>query len=137
MYNSSKIYNRRIVESGQDFYFIDENGQKYLDGIANMWCNVWGFNENRITGAMIDQIRKIPHSTIFGLSNDKSVKLSSKFLKLTKGMSKIFYTDNGSSAIESALKMATQYWSNQGNDTKRQFLSVKSGYQTQLQFHLE
>ena len=128
MYNSSKIYNRRIVESGQDFYFIDENGQKYLDGIANMWCNVWGFNENRITGAMIDQIRKIPHSTLFGLSNDKSVKLSSEFLKLTKGMSKIFYTDNGSSAIESALKMATQYWSNQGNDTKRQFLSVKSGY---------
>ena len=121
MYNSSKIYNRRIVESGQDFYFIDENGQKYLDGIANMWCNVWGFNENRITEAMIDQIRKIPHSTIFGLSNDKSVKLSSEFLKLTKGMSKIFYTDNGSSAIESALKMATQYWSNQGNDTKRQF----------------
>ena len=128
MYNSSKMYNRRIVESGQDFYFIDENGQKYLDGIANMWCNVWGFNENRITRGMIDQIRKIPHSTIFGLTNDKSIKLSAEFLKLTKGMSKIFYTDNGSSAIESALKMATQYWSNQGNYTKSRFLSIKSSY---------
>lgn len=128
MYNSSKMYNKRIVESGQDFYFIDENGQKYLDGIANMWCNVWGFNENRITRGMIDQIRKIPHSTIFGLTNDKSIKLSAEFLKLTKGMSKIFYTDNGSSAIESALKMATQYWSNQGNYTKSRFLSIKSSY---------
>lgn len=128
MYNSSKMYNRRIVESGQDFYFIDENGQKYLDGIANMWCNVWGFSENRITRGMIDQIRKIPHSTIFGLTNDKSIKLSAEFLKLTKGMSKIFYTDNGSSAIESALKMATQYWSNQGNYTKSRFLSIKSSY---------
>lgn len=128
MYNSSKMYNRRIVESGQDFYFIDENGQKYLDGIANMWCNVWGFNENRITRGMIDQIKKIPHSTIFGLTNDKSIKLSAEFLKLTKGMSKIFYTDNGSSAIESALKMATQYWSNQGNYTKSRFLSIKSSY---------
>lgn len=128
MYNSSKMYNKRIVESGQDFYFIDENGQKYLDGIANMWCNVWGFSENRITRGMIDQIRKIPHSTIFGLTNDKSIKLSAEFLKLTKGMSKIFYTDNGSSAIESALKMATQYWSNQGNYTKSRFLSIKSSY---------
>lgn len=128
MHDSSKIYQRRIVESGQDFYFIDDHGQKYLDGIANMWCNVWGFNENGITRAMVDQINKIPHSTIFGLSNDKSIKLSSEFLKLTRGMKKIFYTDNGSSAIESALKMATQYWSNQGNDTKSRFLSMKSGY---------
>lgn len=128
MYDSSRIYNKRIIESGQDFYFIDDQGQKYLDGIANMWCNVWGFNENKITRAMVDQIKKIPHSTIFGLSNDKSIKLSSEFLKLAKGMNKIFYTDNGSSAIESALKMATQYWSNQGNDTKSRFLSIKSGY---------
>jgi adenosylmethionine---8-amino-7-oxononanoate aminotransferase len=128
MFDSSRIYNKRIIKSGQDFYFIDERGQKYLDGIANMWCNVWGFNENNITNAMIDQIRKIPHSTIFGLSNNKSIELSRQFLKLTKGMDKIFYTDNGSSAIESALKIAAQYWSNQGKNTKSRFLSVKSGY---------
>ena len=112
MHDSSRTSTKRIIESGRDFYYVDENGQKYLDGIANMWCNVWGFDENRITSAMIDQIRKIPHSTIFGLSNDKSIELSKKFLKLTKGMDKVFYTDNGSSAIESALKMATQYWNN-------------------------
>ncbi|HEX5904828.1 MAG TPA: adenosylmethionine--8-amino-7-oxononanoate transaminase [Candidatus Nitrosocosmicus sp.] len=128
MLNSSKIYKKRIIKSGHDFYFIDELGRKYIDGVANMWCNVWGFNENRITNAMIDQIKKIPHSTIFGLSNNKSIELSRQFLKLTKGMDKIFYTDNGSSAIESALKMATQYWSNQGKDTKSRFLSVESGY---------
>jgi adenosylmethionine-8-amino-7-oxononanoate aminotransferase len=128
MLNSSKIYKKPIIKSGRDFYFIDELERKYLDGVANMWCNVWGFNENNITNAMIDQIKKIPHSTIFGLSNNKSIELSRQFLKLTKGMDKIFYTDNGSSAIESALKMATQYWSNQGKDTKSRFLSVESGY---------
>ncbi len=128
MYNSSSIYSKRVIESGRDFYYIDENGQDYLDGVANMWCNVWGFDENQITSAMIEQIRKIPHSTIFGLSNSKSIELSEKFLKLAKGMDKIFYTDNGSSAIESALKMATQYWSNKGNNTKSIFLSLKSGY---------
>lgn len=128
MAESSKIYKKRIIKSGQDFHFVDERGQKYLDGISNMWCNVWGFNENSITNAMIDQIRKIPHSTIFGLSNLKSMELSRYFLKLTKGMDKIFYTDNGSSAIESALKIATQYWSNQGKETKTRFLSVKSSY---------
>ena len=128
MLASSKIYDKRVITSGQDFYFIDEHGQKYLDSIANMWCNVWGFNENNITNAMIDQIRKIPHSTIFGLSNNKSIELSRYFLKLTKGMDKIFYTDNGSSAVESALKMAAQYWSNQGKDTKSRFLSIRSGY---------
>ena len=83
MLASSKIYDKRVITSGQDFYFIDERGQKYLDSIANMWCNVWGFNENNITNAMIDQIRKIPHSTIFGLSNNKSIELSRYFLKLT------------------------------------------------------
>ena len=125
MFDSSRTSTKRIIESGRDFYYIDENGQKYLDGIANMWCNVWGFDENRITSAMIDQIRKIPHSTIFGLSNDKSIELSKKFLKLTKGMDKVFYIDNGSSAIESALKMATQYWNNKGNDNKSIFLHLR------------
>jgi len=119
---------RRIINSGQDFYFYDDEGNKYLDGISNMWCNVWGFSENRITNAMINQIKQIPHSTIFGIGNDKSIELSNDFIKLTKGLSKVFFTDNGSSAIEAALKIALQYWYNQGNIKKTSFFSIADGY---------
>ena len=93
-----------------------------------MWCNVWGFSENRITNAMINQIKQIPHSTIFGIGNDKSIELSNDFIKLTKGLSKVFFTDNGSSAIEAALKIALQYWYNQGNMKKTSFFSIADGY---------
>jgi adenosylmethionine-8-amino-7-oxononanoate aminotransferase len=128
MHDYSKYMKRRIIRSGQDFYFYDDEGNKYLDGISNMWCNVWGFNENRITNAMINQIKHIPHSTIFGIGNDKSIELSNDFIKLTKGLSKVFFTDNGSSAIEAALKIALQYWYNQGNMKKTSFFSIADGY---------
>jgi adenosylmethionine-8-amino-7-oxononanoate aminotransferase len=128
MHDYSKYMKRRIIRSGQDFYFYDNEGNKYLDGISNMWCNVWGFSENRITNAMINQIKQIPHSTIFGIGNDKSIELSNDFIKLTKGLSKVFFTDNGSSAIEAALKIALQYWYNQGNMKKTSFFSIADGY---------
>lgn len=128
MHDYSKYMKRRIIRSGKNFYFYDNEGNKYLDGISNMWCNVWGFSSNRITNAMINQIKQIPHSTIFGIGNDKSIELSNDFLKLTKGLNKVFFTDNGSSAIEAALKIAIQYWYNQGNMKKTSFLSIADGY---------
>ncbi len=128
MHDYSTYMKRRIIRSGKNFYFYDNEGNKYLDGISNMWCNVWGFSSNRITNAMINQIKQIPHSTIFGIGNDKSIELSNDFLKLTKGLNKVFFTDNGSSAIEAALKIAIQYWYNQGNMKKTSFLSIADGY---------
>ena len=128
MHDYSTYMKRRIIRSGKNFYFYDNEGNKYLDGISNMWCNVWGFSSNRITNAMINQIKQIPHSTIFGIGNDKSIELSNDFLKLTKGLNKVFFTDNGSSAIEAALKIALQYWYNQGNMKKTSFLSIADGY---------
>ena len=116
------------MRSGSGFYFCDNEGNRYLDGISNMWCNVWGFSSNRITNAMINQIKQIPHSTIFGIGNDKSIELSNEFLKLARGLNKVFFTDNGSSAIEAALKIAFQYWNNQGNLKKTSFLSIADGY---------
>ena len=128
MQDYTKYLNRRIIRSGSGFYFCDNEGNRYLDGISNMWCNVWGFSSNRITNAMIRQINEIPHSTIFGIGNNKAIELSNEFLKLTKGMNKIFFTDNGSSAIEAALKIAVQYWNNRGYLKKTSFLSLADGY---------
>lgn len=124
----SKFGKKKIFHNGKDFYFYDLKGDKYLDGISNMWCNVWGFNNNPITEGMKKQIDKVPHSTIFGVGNLKSIDLANRMIRLSKGMHKVFFTDNGSSAIEVALKISIQYWKNKGSLKRNSFLSLKDGY---------
>jgi adenosylmethionine---8-amino-7-oxononanoate aminotransferase len=113
---------------GEGFYLIDSDGNKYLDGISSMWCNVWGHRQNEVTEAMIKQIKTIQHSTLFGLANEPSVNLAEKLLKISKGMDRIFYTDNGSTAIEVGLKMVLQYYANMGKPEKNRFIAIENGY---------
>ncbi len=120
--------NNRVISKGEGFHIIDSNGNRYLDGIASMWCNVWGHGQNGVTDAMIEQIKMLQHSTLFGLANEPSVKLAEKLLKIAKGLDRVFYTDNGSTAIEVALKMALQYYANIGKPEKNHFISVENGY---------
>ena len=120
--------NNKIIVKGDGFYLIDSDGNKYLDGIASMWCNVWGHSQNAVTDAMIVQIKTIQHSTLFGLANEPSVNLAEKLLKIAKGMDRVFYSDNGSTAIEVALKMALQYYANIGKPEKNHFISIENGY---------
>ena len=127
-----KIWNRgsnKIIIEGDNFYLIDQNKKKILDGVASMWSNVWGYGENPIIKSMQTQLSTLPNSTLFGLGNRKSVNLAEKLIKLCKGMDKVFYSDNGSTAIEIALKMSTQYWKNKNNNSKKHlFLSLRNGY---------
>lgn len=122
----NKIHNRVIVR-GEGFYLIDIKGRRYLDGTASMWCNVWGHGTNEVVKAMQDQLGRLQHSTLFGLANEPSVRLAQKLVKLAKGMDRVFYTDNGSTAIEAALKMALQYWGNKGK-MRKEFVSLERGY---------
>lgn len=117
-----------IINKGEGFHIIDTHGNKYLDGTASMWCNVWGFGRNEVIDAMTDQLNSIAHSTLFGLTNYQSEQLSEILLKLSKGMDKVFYTDNGSTAIEAGLKMAVQYWLIKGRKSKNRFISLENGY---------
>jgi adenosylmethionine-8-amino-7-oxononanoate aminotransferase len=118
----------KVIAKGEGFYLIDIHGNRYLDGIASMWCNVWGHGQNEVAEAMIEQIKNIQHSTLFGLSNEPSVRLGERLIKLAKGMDKVFYSDNGSTAVEVALKMALQYYRNIGKPEKKNFISVENGY---------
>ena len=120
--------NNKVIVKGEGFYLIDVDGNRYLDGIASMWCNVWGHGQNVVTDAMVDQIRTLQHSTLFGLANEPSVTLAEKLLKISKGMERVFYTDNGSTAVEVALKMALQYYANIGKPEKNRFISIQNGY---------
>ncbi len=121
-------HDNKVISKGEGFYLIDSDGNKYLDGIASMWCNVWGHGQNEVTIAMIEQIKKLQHSTLFGLANEPSVNLAEELLKISRGMDRVFYSDNGSTAIEVAIKMALQYYSNIGKPEKNQFISLENGY---------
>ena len=130
-YTQMRIWNKQdnvVITHGDGFYLVSENGKKYLDGIANMWCSVWGYDSNPVIEAIRRQFQELPHSTLFGLGNKPSIVLAAKLLKLTKGMDKIFYSDNGSTAMEVALKMAVQYWKNKQFPKKNRFLSLENGY---------
>jgi adenosylmethionine-8-amino-7-oxononanoate aminotransferase len=121
-------WNNRVIVKGDGFYLVDTKGRKYLDGTASMWCNVWGHGQNKVVQAMMDQLKSVQHSTLFGLANSQSAKLAERLVRLAKGMNRVFYTDNGSTAIEVAMKMARQYWYNKGKYGKKAFISIEKGY---------
>src|SRR3972149_1296691 len=100
-----------IIERGKGNYLIDTNGKRYLDGVSSLWVNVHGHRKREIDNAIKAQIDKISHSTLLGLGNVPSIELAEKLVKIApKGLTKVFYSDNGSTAVEIALKMAFQYW---------------------------
>ncbi|HJY15623.1 MAG TPA: adenosylmethionine--8-amino-7-oxononanoate transaminase [Nitrososphaeraceae archaeon] len=130
-FTQMKLWNNSeniVIESGRGFNFIDSKERRYLDGISNMWCNVWGHDRTEIIDAMKKQLDTLPHSSLFGLVNEPSAKLAYRLTTMAKGMSKVFYTDNGSTAIEVALKISTQYWINKGRPQKKKFICLKNGY---------
>lgn len=117
-----------VIVRGEGFHLIDARGKRYVDGTSSMWCNVWGHDTNPVTKAMQAQLDKLQHSTLFGLGNETSALLAQKLVKLAKGLHRVFYTDNGSTAIEASMKMAVQYWRNKGRPQKNEFLSLENGY---------
>lgn len=100
-----------IIERGEGNYLIDTYGRRYLDGVSSLWVNVHGHRKKEIDNAIKAQIDKISHSTLLGLGNAPSIELAEELVKIApKGLTKVFYSDNGSTAVEIALKMTFQYW---------------------------
>src|SRR3990170_5001785 len=99
-----------IIERGEGNYLIDTDGKKYLNGVSSLGVKVHGHRKREIDNAIKAQIDKISHSTLLGLSNIPSIELAEELVKIVpKGLTKVFYSDNGSTAVEIALKMAFQY----------------------------
>lgn len=123
-----KKWDNRVIVRGEGMYLVDGEGRRYLDGTASMWCNVWGHGPNEVVEAMREQLKHLQHSTLFGLASEPSTRLAEKLAGIARGLDRVFYSDNGSSAIEVALKMALQYWRNRGRPEKREFVSLERGY---------
>ena len=120
-----------IIEEGRGSYLKDMNGRWYLDGISSLWVNVHGHRKREIDEAIIQQVRKISHSTLLGISNVPAIELAEQLGKIApRGLAKVFYSDNGSTAVEVALKMAFQFWkqSSKKDSKKKKFISLKNGY---------
>ena len=104
-------YEPLLIESGQGATLVDTAGNAYLDGSASMWCNVHGHRHPRLDAAVRAQLEKVAHTTNLGLSNPTTVALARRLVEIAPpGLTKVFFTGDGSSAIEAALKMAFQYW---------------------------
>ena len=114
-----------IIERGEGCYLIDTEGRRYLDGVSSLWTNVHGHRKKEIDDAIKRQIDKISHSTLLGLGNVPSIELAEKLVSIApKGLTKVFYSDNGGTAVEVALKMAFQFWKGK----RKTFLSFSGAY---------
>lgn len=120
-----------IIDRAQGPYLIDLKGRRYLDGISSMWVTTHGHRHPTIDRAIRRQLTKVAHSTFLGLSNSPAILLAHELLRVAPpGLTRVFYSDNGSTAVEVALKMAVQYWQQRGAppNSRRTFIHVASSY---------
>lgn len=118
-----------IIARGEGIKLFDVNGKAYYDGFSSVWLNVHGHNVPELNQAITDQLDQIAHSTLLGMANVPSILLAEKLIQLApKGLSKVFYSDNGATAVEISLKMAFQYWQNRGQTGKHSFITMNNAY---------
>lgn len=118
-----------VIRSGEGVWLKDDKGRKLLDGNSSLWVNVWGHNHPVLNRALTQQIKKISHSTFLGLTHEPAIRLAKALVDLApEGLTRVFYSDNGSTAVEVALKMAYQYWQLVGKSQKTKFVSLREGY---------
>jgi adenosylmethionine-8-amino-7-oxononanoate aminotransferase len=102
------------IARGEGAYFYDEAGKRYIDAIASWWVNIHGHSHPYLAKKVSEQLQRLEHAIFSGFTHEPAVQLAERLLKrLPSNQSKIFYSDNGSTAVEVGLKMALQYWSNQ------------------------
>ncbi|MBI2987355.1 MAG: adenosylmethionine--8-amino-7-oxononanoate transaminase [Deltaproteobacteria bacterium] len=118
-----------IIERGEGHYLIDVQGRRYLDGVSSLWCNVHGHRKPELDEALKRQIGRLAHSTFLGLSHVPGIELSHKLIEIAPpGLTRVFYSDSGATAVEIALKMAFQYWQLKGEKERTRFASLAEAY---------
>jgi adenosylmethionine-8-amino-7-oxononanoate transaminase len=118
-----------VITSADGMYLIDSDGNRYLDGVSSLWCNVHGHRVPQIDAAIESQLKKFAHSTMLGLTNEPAILLADRLMKLVpKNLKKIFYSDAGATATEIAFKLAAQYWFNIGKPEKSEFVGFTEAY---------
>jgi len=118
-----------IIERGRGCTLYDTDGNAYIDGVSSLWCNVHGHGHPVIDAAVREQLGRIAHTTMLGLSHPPAIELAQRLIELApSGLSRVFYSDNGSTAAEVALKMAFQYWRHRGETERTGFICLRDAY---------
>lgn len=117
------------IRRGEGVWLEDFDGKRYLDAISSWWVNLFGHCNPRIGAALTDQLQQLEHVMLAGFTHGPAVDLSERLTTLAPpGLSKAFYTDNGSSAVEVALKMSYHFFRNQGQSKKTKFITLANSY---------
>src|SRR6266850_746601 len=126
-----------IIDHASGSWLFDTRGRKYLDAISSLWVNVHGHHRAEIDSAIRLQLEKVAHTTLLGLGSPPSIELAAELVARAPrqglapgepGLTKVFYSDSGSTAVEVALKMAFQHWKQRGKPQKRKFVALAQGY---------
>lgn len=117
------------IRSGKGVWLEDFDGNKYLDAISSWWVNIFGHANPRINAAIKDQLEHLEHVILAGFSHQPVVELSERLVAMTpEGLEHCFFADNGSAAVEVALKMSFHYWRNLGKERKTRFITLSNSY---------
>ena len=118
-----------VVVKGEGCWLIDSDGNRYLDGVASMWTNVHGHCRRELNDALKEQVDRLEHSTLLGLASEQSIILAARLAEITPtGLDRFFYSDNGSTAMEVAVKMAYQFQVHSGRPERSRFITFRNAY---------
>ena len=118
-----------VIDRAQGTTLYDADGNAYIDGVSSLWCNVHGHRHPRIDAAVRAQLDKVAHTTLLGLTHAPAIELAERLVELApEGLSRVFYSDNGSTANEVALKMAYQYHHQRGEWWRSGFVCLSGSY---------
>lgn len=117
------------IRRGEGVWLEDFEGKRYLDAISSWWVNLFGHAHPGINAAIRDQLEQLEHVILAGCTHEPVVQLSERLIKLTpEGLDRVFFADNGSAAVEVALKMSFHYWKNRGHPEKTRFICLSNSY---------
>jgi len=118
-----------VITSAQGMHLIDSDGNRYLDGVSSLWCNVHGHRVPEIDSAIRAQLDKVAHTTMLGLASEPAILLAERLIRIVPaGLAKVFYSDSGATATEVAFKLAAQYWYNVGQPQRNEFVGFAEAY---------
>jgi adenosylmethionine-8-amino-7-oxononanoate aminotransferase len=118
-----------VIDSADGVHLVDTLGKRYLDGVSSLWCNVHGHRVPEIDAAVKDQLTRVAHTTLLGLASTASIECAEELLRWTpKGLTRVFFSDAGATAVEIALKMAFQHHQLRGDAARSQFVALRGAY---------
>jgi adenosylmethionine-8-amino-7-oxononanoate aminotransferase len=118
-----------VIDRAAGTNLYDADGNAYIDGVASLWCNVHGHRHPAIDAAIRAQLDRVAHSTMLGLTHEPAIELARKLLAVAPSeLTRVFYSESGSAAVEIALKMAFQFWAQRGEPSRTRFICLENSY---------